>query len=458
MDALERVYAEIDNLVPSMTRALADLVREQSVNPKYPGQSYDQLVGGEGRANAHVAELYEQAGADVTRFAVEPGRDNVVGVVPGAGRGRSLAFNGHIDVVPPGDPRWWQNSAPFSGKIEEDRIRGRGTTDMKAGVIAHAFAAMALRSAGVQLAGNLVMQSVVGEEMGDHTCGTSAVVERGYRADAAVVCEPTSLGDGPAVVPVCPGLLWFKVTITGKQAHSGLRGRTVQPALDGMALGVNAVDKGFLVYRALRELDDHWAQAKRHPLFPHGSFGILPGVVNASPMGVQVPFSLADSMAIEYCAFHDPRDATEQAKQELLDCIQRAASADPWLCNHPPEIEWKLEWPPTQIDEREEICTRLCRAHDQAASRARLSTGKMSGFMGVCDTTWLQAAGIPSIVYGPGNGKLAHAADEYVLIDEMVTACRTYATLAMDWCGTVPSSHLCTAAGHGLFTSSVGTK
>jgi acetylornithine deacetylase len=432
----QRVYAEIDRLTPAMVQKLAEIVRIESINPKYPGQSYDQLAGLEGRANALVAELYEEAGADVIRFAVERGRDNAVGVVAGTGTGRSLAFNGHIDVVPPGDQACWRHCSPFAGKIDDQRVWGRGTTDMKAGVIAHAFAAIALRSAGVRLAGDLVLQSVVGEEMGDHTCGTTAVVQRGYRTDAAVVCEPTSAGEGPAVVPVSPGLLWFSVTIIGKQAHSGLRGLTVHPALDGMTLGVNAVDKGFLVYRALRDLEDCWAETKRHPLFARGYFGILPGVVQASPAGVQVPFSLADGMTIEYCVFHDPRDDTGTAKAEIEDHIQQVASMDPWLRHHPPSIEWKLEWPPTQIDEREEICEELRRGHDAAAREMRFAVpATVRGFMGVCDTTWLQAAGIPALVYGPGNGKTAHAADEHVLIDEMVLACRTYATLALNWCG-----------------------
>jgi acetylornithine deacetylase/succinyl-diaminopimelate desuccinylase family protein len=436
MNPTAAVYQEIGRLTPAMVQVLSELVRVPSINPKYPGQSYDELAGEEGRANALVAELYQQAGAEVTRFSVEPGRDNAVGVVTGTAGGRSLALNGHIDVVPPGDQTRWQQCDPFAGRADDERVWGRGTTDMKAGIVAQAFAAIALRNAGVRLAGDLILQSVVGEEMGDHECGTTAVLERGYRADAAVVCEPTSMGAGPAVVPVAPGLLWFSVTVTGKQAHSGLRGLTVQPALDGLALGVNAVDKGFLVYRALRELEDQWAQTKRHPLFVSGQFGILPGVVQASPQGVLVPFSLADRMTIEYCAFHDPRDGSAQARDEIERCIDRAAAADPWLAVHPPSVEWKLEWPPTGIDEQSPICQRLSQAHEAAAHGTRFTgPAPVRGFMGVCDTTWLQAAGVPALVYGPGNGKTAHAADEHVLIEEMAQACRTYATLALDWCG-----------------------
>lgn len=435
-EQLDRVFHEVDRLIPTMVDALSELVQIESINPKYPGQVYDNLVGGEGEVNARVSELYEEAGADVTRFAVEAGRDNAVGVIQGHGRGRSLAFNAHIDVVPGGDPASWTSGSPFSGRISEDRVWGRGATDMKAGAVAEAFAAIALRSAGVRLGGDLILQSVVGEEMGDHECGTSAVVKRGYAADAAVVCEPTSLGAGPTVGPVAPGLLWFSVTVSGKRAHNGVRGLTIHPTLDGSSLGVNAIDKGFYLYQGIRQLEEEWAEKKRHPLFAPGSFGILPGVVQGNPTGVLVPFALADSMTIEYSTCHHPGDDSETAKAEIEDRIRRLSELDPWLREHPPVVTWKLEWPPTEIDPEEDICKSVQDAHRRAAVGTTFEgPAQMQGLLGVCDTTWLKAQGIPSLVYGPGNIKTAHAADEYVLIDECVLACRTYALLAMDWCG-----------------------
>ena len=137
-----------------------------------------------------MARVYEQAGAEVEVFALEEGRDNACGVVRGAGGGRSLLYNGHIDVVPPGNPDLWTDD-PFSGERRDDRILGRGSTDMKAGVLAQAYAAVALQRAGVRLQGDLTMVAVVGEEVGDHERGTTATIERGYRADVAVISEPS---------------------------------------------------------------------------------------------------------------------------------------------------------------------------------------------------------------------------------------------------------------------------
>jgi acetylornithine deacetylase/succinyl-diaminopimelate desuccinylase family protein len=428
----EDVIKEVDRLAPTMIDVLCEVVRVESTNPKYPGQSYEALVGREGAVAALLGALFEEAGADVDLFAVEPGRENAVGVLHGSGGGRSLALNGHIDVVPGGDPDRWEHGLPFSGQVDGDLVFGRGTGDAKASLVAQAFAAKAIAAAQVELRGDLVLQAVVGEEVGDHRCGTTAVTERGYVTDAAVVGEPTSAG----IAPVSPGLIWFSVTVTGKQAHSGLRGLTVHPTLEGSSLGVNAIDKGFLLYQELRRLEDEWAETKRHPLFPPGYFALLPGVVRGNPTGITVPFSLADIMTIEYCAYHDPRDSTETVKAEISERIAQAASHDPWLRDHPPAISWKLEWPATELGPDQPIERSLARAHKDAARGTDVDGNPhVDGFLGVCDTTWLGAAGVPAVVYGPGDFKVAHAPDEHVRIDEVILACRTYALLALEWCG-----------------------
>ena len=247
MTDTDRVLAEVDALVPELLASIQAAVRIASVEPKYPGQSYDELVGRESEVARLVAAVYEQAGAEVDVFAIEPGRDNAAGVIRGAGGGRSLLYNGHIDVVPPGNPELWTDD-PFSGELRDGRILGRGSTDMKAGVLAQAYAAVALRRAGVRLAGDLTLVAVVGEEVGDHESGTTATIERGYRADVAVISEPSAPPEPLAIVPVTPGLLWFAVHVPGKAAHAGLRGETVHPTIYGQDLGVNAIDKAFLVY------------------------------------------------------------------------------------------------------------------------------------------------------------------------------------------------------------------
>ena len=208
-DDIEKVIAKVDSLANELVEAVSGAVQIESVNPKYPGQVYDDVVGGEGDVSKYVAKFYDEIGCDVDLFAVEPGRENAVGVLKGTGGGRSLIFNGHVDVVPPGDPANWKSGSPFSGRVDSERIWGRGSTDMKGGVLAQAFAAKAIRLAGFALKGDLILEAVVGEEVMDHECGTTATIKRGYTADAAVVSEPSAPPDVLADVPDTPGLWWF---------------------------------------------------------------------------------------------------------------------------------------------------------------------------------------------------------------------------------------------------------
>jgi acetylornithine deacetylase len=397
---------------------------------------YDDVVGGEGEVSKFVAGIYGSIGCEVDLFAIEPGRENAVGVLKGAGGGRSLIYNGHVDVVPPGDPANWTSGSPFSGKIDADRVWGRGSTDMKSGILAQAFAARALVECDVRLAGDLILEAVVGEEVMDHECGVTATVKRGYTADAAVVSEPSSPPAPLAIVPVSPGLLWFSVTVPGKASHASMRANTFRAGGLGASVAVNAIDKGVDLYLAIRRLEDEWGQSKRHPLFPPGHFTIHPGVVTGGPKGVLVPFFISEYMTIEYCCWYHPDDDPEDVKREIETHVERAAQLDSWLREHPPVVEWKLNWPPFSVDPDHPICHAIGDAHERAAVGTRFAgRPETHGFAAVEDVSFLNLGGVTAVSYGPGDLRVAHADDEYVLIDELVTAAKTYAILAMAWCG-----------------------
>lgn len=432
----DRVLAAVDALEDDLVATLSEVISIPSVNPKYPGQVYDDVVGLEGRVSRLVGEIYEDAGADVEYWAVEKGRDNAVGTLKGTGGGRSLILNGHVDVVPPGNPDRWTSGDPFSGRVDGDRVWGRGASDMKAGLVAQAFAVKALQRAGVALRGDLIVEAVVGEEVMDHECGVTSTIEHGYRADAAVVAEPsgpTNLG----VIPVTPGLLWFSVTVQGKATHSSMRGQTIRAGGGGSAVGVNAIDKGMLVFQAMQRLEEEWAFTKTHPLFAPGHFTIHPGVVQGGPHGVLVPFILSEYMTIEYCIWYPPQDDPEHVKAEVEAQIRAIAQTDGWLREHPPVVEWKLNWPANDPGEAASAITgAVAAAHERVSGQtAYQGPPPVAGFCAVEDCSFLTAAGIPAISYGPGDLRVAHADDEYCLIDEVRLATRTYAALALDWCG-----------------------
>lgn len=432
--ASDRVLAAIDDLRDELVEAVSSAVRIQSVNPRFASVPYMDAIGGEGDVSRFVAEVYREAGCEVDVFAVTPGRENAVGRLSGTDRGRSLIFNGHIDTMPPGDPARWTGGDPFSGRIEEGRIWGRGSTDMKAGVLAQAYAAVALRRAGIALAGDLILESVVGEESMEPELGTTAVVERGYVADAAVVSEPGGPRVPLAISPASCGQLWLGVTVRGLPTHGANRHEIIRPGGLGRAVGVNAVDKGLDMLLALRELEERWNETKRHPLFPVGQFTIDPETIVTTVAGSEV-----DTMTFDVFCFYPPGDTAESLRAEIEEFLGCRAAADPWLRDHPPELVVRSNWPPCEISADHPICVSMGRAHERAATGSALAgPAQLRGFAAVEDTSFLNAAGIPALSYGPGNLGVAHAYDEYVSIDELIIACRAYALLALDWCGQAP--------------------
>ena len=134
-----------------------------------------------------------------------------------------------------------------------------------------------------------------------------------------------------------------------------------------MSVGVNAIDKGVFIFQALRQLEDEWGLTKQHPLFSPGHFTLHPGVVTGGPYGVLVPFVISEFMTIEYCVWYHPDEDPEDVKREIEAHIERAASMDVWLREHPPVIEWKMNWPANTPD-ADEITAATCAAHERSAS------------------------------------------------------------------------------------------
>lgn len=428
----DRIVGAVDELRDELVGAVSEAVRIRSVTPRYPGVDYEHEVGGEGEVARFMSDIYRRAGCEVDMFALEPGRENCVGVLRGAGGGRSLIFNGHVDVVPGGTAEDWAGGDPWSGRVDDGRVWGRGACDMKGGVVAQALAAQALRQADVKLRGDLLLEAVVGEEMMEHQLGTTACIERGYRADAAVVSEPSAPPVPLAVVPVTTGGLWFRVTVEGRPTHPSMRGQTIHAGGAGADAGVNAIDKIVLLHESFRRLEQEWGVSKRHPLFEPGHFTIHAGVLVGGPRSGLVPFVIPDSAFIDFMVTYHPDEDANAVRDEVEQRVRDTSALDAWLSEHPPQVEWKHHWPQSVLHPGHPIVAATCAAHELAAA----APATVAGFAAVEDTTWLNAAGIPAISYGPGDIRVAHAVDEYVRIDELVLATKTYALLAAAWCGT----------------------
>ena len=433
----EKVLTTIDGIRNEIVDVTSTLVQIRSVNPGYPGANYEEELGGETEVCELLEKFYDKIGLETERWEVDKGRGNVAGVCKGTGGGKSLIHNGHVDTVPTGLVDAWKSGNPFSGKVTEGRIYGRGSCDMKGPVVAQMMGVWAIQRAGLRLAGDVTLTGTAGEEnMDSARIGAGSLVKQGYQADAAIVSEPSAPPYPLAIVPVSPGLLWVSLTVQGKASHASMRGETIRAGGLGTEVAVNAIDKGIFLLNMIRKLEDEWGLTKKHELFRPGHFTLLPGVISGAPHGVSVPFFIPDHCTIEYCIWHHPDESPEAIKEEFASYVHHAAQLDKWLRDHPPELDWKVHWPPFSIDVDHPICQAVAEAHQQATVGTRFAgPAKFSGFAAVCDAAFLQRDGVPSVVYGPGSILVAHAADEYVEIDELIAATKTFALVTMDWCG-----------------------
>jgi acetylornithine deacetylase/succinyl-diaminopimelate desuccinylase family protein len=432
----ERIASRIESMRDEILTTTGRLIQIESVNPRYPGTEYADVVGGEGDAARFMGAIYKEMGGDLDLVIVEPGRDNAVATFAGSGPGRSLILNGHVDVVPVGDTADWADGSPFSGRLQDGKIWGRGAADQKAGVVAQAMALAAIRREGIKLRGDVFIEAVVGEEVMDHETGVSATIRRGYRADAAIVSEPTAPPPTLSVVPTSPGLLWFTVTVLGKASHSSVRDELIRAGGGGDSIAVNAIEKALGIVQALQQLEQQWGISKRHPLFRPGHFTIHPGVISGGPHGVKVPFIISQICTIEYACWYNPDEDVEAVKAELAEQVHRACQLDPWLRENPAEITWNLHWPPFVTSVEDAIVSTVAGAHQHAnGGTAEVRGGSVAGFCAVCDATFLSQAGISTVVYGPGSILQAHTANEWVDAEDIIRATRTFALATLDWCG-----------------------
>ncbi len=424
-----KITNAVDSFKDELVQLVCDIVRIPSVNPTYPGEVYEKTLGGETKVAEFLKPLLDDIGLKTDIWDKEKGRSNLVGVYKGSGGGKSLIFNGHIDVVPPGSEEQWNMAGPWSGKIADGKIWGRGSCDMKGGDVCAFIALKALLNAGFKPKGDVILEYVVGEEMMNTSAGTGATIERGYTADAAIVVEPSSPPYRLGLIPVSPGVFYMVVTIKGKAVHASLRDELIRPGGRGASVGVSSIDKAMIIYQGLRKLEDRWGQTKSHPMFTRpGHFTLHPGVITGGPSG---PFVISDESRIEYAIWHSPYDSEEQVKREVEEQIDLFAQTDPWLRENPPKVEWLLWWPPYDVPFDAPICKAVAASYEAAMGEPV----KYHGFAAVDDAAFLNRAGIPAITIGPGDVSVAHAVNEYVEISELVAAAKIYALAIVEWCG-----------------------
>lgn len=343
---------------------------------------------------------------------MEAARDEAWGLVGAIGdEGPTLVLSGHIDVVPAGDLEQWEGD-PYEPTIRADALIGRGTCDMKAGLVAAIAAVRAVVTSGVSLTGRLALHSVVSEE--DGGLGALATIRRGHRADACIIPEPT----GQAVLTANAGALSFRLTVPGRSAHAAMR-----------AEGVSAVEAFLPVHRALLELE---LARNSQPDSRFAGFA-LPyalsiGKVSAGNWASTVP----DQLVAEGRYGVQLGEPVAAARAAFEGCVEAACAGDPWLADHPVRIEWHGgQFASGTLPAGHRLLADVQAAvHDLTGDVPAERAGPYGS-----DLRQYAAAGVPTVHYGPGDPRRAHTPDERVPIADVGSVARVLALLAVRTCG-----------------------
>ena len=342
------------------------------------------------------------------------GRPNIVATLKGTGGGRSLLLNGHTDVIPVGGGEGWSDD-PWSAKIKNGRIYGRGSADMKSGVASHIMAVEWLLAAGVKTKGDVYINVVVDEEVSGH--GTLDTVIRGYKADAGISGETSGL----AVQPACIGRIWFEIEIHGKPA--GIQKRYE---------GISGIELGNKIVKAVAELEAKRVATVTHPLYPN-ALDTLPCIIGSFSAG-NYPSAFPANALLKGSIGTVPGEDHEGVKKSLVEQIARAAAEDPWMKLHPPKVRFVgYDAEASEIPRDHPIVATVCKSYKEITGR----DPEISGRQGAADTRFLNLyANTPTVIFGPGSTAVMHADDEYVSIDDYMAAIKVMALSICDWCGT----------------------
>ena len=330
-----------------------------------------------------------------------------------SGTSRSLILNGHIDVVPTGSESSLVDS-PWSGAIRDGQLYGRGSCDMKAGVTANIFALQTLQAIGFRPAADVLVESVIGEESGG--VGTLTTIVKGFKADAAIITEPTRLH----LCPVQSGALTFRVKVAGRAMHACMK-----------PYGVSAIEKFYLVLQSVQELERRRHIEYKNPLYedPNNIAPVNFGTIRAG----EWPSDGArrtDCGRPLWCVAGriDSRGARSHgccfSQRRRQRSLAEATTAPTRMVRRPVRIGTDAQDSP--------IVRTIAESHANVSASAPVVQGVTYGsdlrlFTNHGDT--------PAVLYGPGNIFDAHTVNEHVELEEVLAATKVLAYIVTQWCG-----------------------
>ena len=415
--AADRVIAEVDRARDEIVDFAARLVRIPTINP--PGADYEACA-------SVIADQLRGQGADVhllpalgrVEHTPDHPRINVVGRHDGSSNGPAIHLNGHFDVVPVG--LGWTRD-PFGGDVEDGRLYGRGSCDMKAGLAGAVFAAEALRRAGFRHTAPIEISGTVDEESGGFA-GVGWLAEHGWisreRTRAVIIPEPFG------VDRVCVGhrgVYWFEVVAEGRIAHGSMP-----------YLGVNAIEGMSHVLDLIRDQlsPELYRRVTAMPVVPEGSRHAtinINGIDGGQPVDDVPSPCVADRCRVVFDRRFLLEEGLEQTRAEIADLVQQAQARMPEVKF---SIRDRLIFEPTRAPEDAPLIGALTAAIQRVTGR----TASLVASPGTYDQKHVaRIAGVPHCVaYGPGELDLAHQPDEYCRVDDIVSCTKVLALAIME--------------------------
>lgn len=390
--------------------------------------------GAEGPAQDMMADLLRKRGYDVDDWKIDINdlKDlpncgiiehdfsharSVVGTFrPEKETGRSLILQGHCDVVPAGPLDMW-DTPPYAPVQRDGWLYGRAAADMKSGTIAALYAVDALRSAGLELNGRLHFQSVIEEESGG--TGALSTLQRGYRADLAVIPEPTA----NTLNNVCLGVIWFRLKVRGLPAHVA-RAHEGSNAIKAMMHLITALEKLEAKWNERAKSDVHFGKMD-HPV------NFNPGIIKGGEWASSVPAWCDLDCRIAILPGWD----LEACCAEIEDCVKMASREHVFLANTPAQLEWSgFRSNGYALEGGEDAIAVLKSAHEAVTGQALMEHAST----GTNDARYYSLNyGIPAFCYGP-KGEKIHSFNERVNLDSLRSMTKALALFVAGWCGVRP--------------------
>ena len=445
-DALTRATTWIDDNEAEMVEFLADYVRHRSPTEAERAVQLEFLK-----------PALEEMGwdrIDVVDVTTDGSRPNVNAHLVGSGGGDNLLFNGHCDVIDVPEAkrdRFWTTD-PWEPTVEDGRMYGRGTSDMKGPLTAMIWAVRSLIETDARLDGDVLLSVVVGEEQAQQDRGTIPATEA-LLAEVdipfCVNCEPTNL----EVHTTSAALFNIDIRLYGKAIHGCQHNLVRYPQRygvpQGREVGVDVLRPMVSLLDRLHQLEHQLNMRYSGELFGSGGFPepvdqqgvgtitIVPTIIDAG----EYVASIAEEARIQGQVYIPPAIDPADVREEIEAVVDGMIATDDWLADHPPEIEFGGQlgdhreysyWPSFTVPIDDPGPQALGRAVEAATGEEPI----YSGFKAVTDGGFIQkVCGVDTVSFGPGNTNLGvHGANEYVPLDQLTQAAKVYAAMILEWC------------------------